>query len=50
MGLLKSEMTEKFNKITSIGSKKQEERVELTAANKPKVISIICGKTNLMQN
>jgi hypothetical protein len=37
MGLLKSEMSEKFSKITNIGSKKQDERVELTSAPRPKV-------------
>jgi hypothetical protein len=37
MGLLKSEMSEKFSKITNIGSKKLDERVELTTAPRPKV-------------
>lgn len=37
MGLLKSEMSEKFSKIASIGSKKHDERVELTSATRPKV-------------
>jgi len=37
MGLLKSEMSEKFSKITNIGSKKLDERVELTSVPRPKV-------------
>lgn len=37
MGLLKNEMSEKFSKIASIGSKKHDERVELTSATRPKV-------------
>ncbi|XP_059468988.1 phosphatidylinositide phosphatase SAC2 isoform X2 [Neocloeon triangulifer] len=41
MGLLKNEMSEKFSKITSIGSKKQEEKVEMTTNNKPKPIFVV---------